>query len=125
MARASAQRCRRDAAAAVAGPRGRERRHPAWRQVKRIRKGKGHEVPMKRNVLLSLPLVLTGAVVFAQVALPPGASPQSPQDPGYQALIATCKTPPPPPAARGGGPGRAGGGAAAAAAPATFPPAPA
>jgi gluconolactonase len=77
---------------------------------------------MKRNVLLSLPLVLTGAVAFAQVALPPGASPQSPQDPGYQALIATCKTPPPPPAARGGGPGRAGGGPAAAGAPTTFPP---
>ena len=88
-------------------------------------KGRGHEVPMKRNVLLSLPLVLTGAVAFAQIALPPGASPQSPQDPGYQALIATCKTPPPPPAARGGGPGRAGGGPAAAAAPATFPPPPA
>jgi gluconolactonase len=78
---------------------------------------------MKRNVLLSLPFVLTSAVAFAQIALPPGASPQSAQDPGYQALIATCKTPPPAPGARGGGPGRAGGGAAEA--PATFPPPPA
>jgi sugar lactone lactonase YvrE len=80
---------------------------------------------MKRNLFLSLPMVLTSAVAFAQIALPPGASPQSTQDPGYQALIATCKTPPPAPAARGGGPGRAGGGPAAAAAPATFPPPPA
>ena len=76
---------------------------------------------MKRNVLLSLPLILTGAAAFAQIALPPGASPQAAQDPGYQALIATCKTPPPAPGARGGGPGRAGG----APAPATFPPPPA
>src|SRR5262245_46019441 len=84
---------------------------------------------MKRNLLLSLLLVVAHSVAFAQIALPPGASPQSPQDPGYQALIATCKTPPP---ARGGGPGGAGragaapGGAATpAAAPATFPPPPA
>jgi gluconolactonase len=80
---------------------------------------------MKRNVLLSLPFVLASSVAFAQIALPPGASPQSTQDPGYQALIATCKTPPPAPGARGGGPGRAGGGPAAAAAPTTFPPPPA
>jgi gluconolactonase len=86
---------------------------------------------MKRNVLLSVPIVCVAALAFAQapgIALPPGASPQAPQDPGYQALIATCKTPPP---ARGGGPGGARGGApqggapAAAAAPATFPPPPA
>ena len=99
---------------------------------------------MKRNVLLSLSLVLASASVFAQIALPPGASPQAAQDPGYQALIATCKIPPP---ARGGGPGGAGGGgarpggppagarggaapgtapgAATAAAPAPFPPPPA
>jgi hypothetical protein len=77
---------------------------------------------MKRNVLLSLSFSLVSAVAFAQIALPPGASPQSTQDPGYQALIATCKTPPPPPGARGGGPGR---GAAAAPAPTTFPPPPA
>ena len=89
------------------------------------------EVFMNRNVLLSVPMVCVAALAFAQapgIALPPGASPQAPQDPGYQALIATCKTPPP---ARGGGPGGArgaappGGGPAAAAAPATFPPPPA
>jgi len=86
---------------------------------------------MNRNVLLSVPMVCVAALAFAQapaIVLPPGASPQAPQDPGYQALIATCKTPPP---ARGGGPGGArggapqGGGPAAAAAPATFPPPPA
>jgi sugar lactone lactonase YvrE len=85
---------------------------------------------MNRNVLLSVPMVCVAVLAFAQapIALPPGASPQAPQDPGYQALIATCKTPPP---ARGGGPGGArggapqGGGPAAAAAPATFPPPPA
>ena len=78
---------------------------------------------MKRNVLLSLPFVLASSVALAQVALPPGASPQSTQDPGYKELIATCKTPPPAPGARGGGAGRAGG--APAAAPTTFPPPPA
>jgi hypothetical protein len=78
---------------------------------------------MKRNALLSLLCVLVNVVAYAQIPLPPGASPQSPQDPGYQALIASCKTPPPPPPARGGGPG--GAPAAAAAAPATFPPPPA
>ena len=76
-------------------------------------------------------MVCVAALAFAQppgIALPPGASPQGPQDPGYQALIATCKTPPP---ARGGGPGGArggapqGGGPAAAAAPAVFPQPPA
>ena len=99
---------------------------------------------MKRSVLLSLSLALTSAAVFAQgIVLPPGASPQAAQDPGYQALIATCKTPPP---ARGGGAGRPGGGpggggaapagrpgggappaaaAPAATAPAVFPPPPA
>src|SRR6266480_2401056 len=64
-----------------------------------------HEGSMKRSVLLSCLLVLASTVVFAQIALPPGASPQATQDPGYQALIATCKTPPP---ARKGGPGAAG-----------------
>ena len=99
---------------------------------------------MKRSVLLSLSLALTSAAVFAQgIVLPPGASPQAAQDPGYQALIATCKTPPP---ARAGGAGRPGGGpggggaapagrpgggappaaaAPAATAPAVFPPPPA
>jgi gluconolactonase len=88
---------------------------------------------MKRKVslsLLSLFFVLATVVAFAQappIQLPPGASPQSTQDPGYAALIATCKVPPPPPAARGGGPGagRPGGAAGAAAAPAAFPPPPA
>jgi gluconolactonase len=74
---------------------------------------------MKRNVLLTFAGVLLSAVAFAQLVLPPGASPQATQDPGYQALIATCKTPPP---ARGGGPG--GGRAAGAPPPATFPPPP-
>ena len=78
---------------------------------------------MKRNVLLSLPFVLVSSGALAQVALPPGASPQSTQDPGYKELIATCKTPPPAPGARGGGAGRAGG--APATAPTTFPPPPA
>lgn len=81
---------------------------------------------MKRNVFLALPIVLTSVGAFAQIALPPGASPQATQDPGYQALMATCKAPPPPPAARGGGPGGAGRtGGAPAAAPAAFPPPPA
>jgi sugar lactone lactonase YvrE len=98
--------------------------------------GRPYEVFMKRNMLLSLPLVLASAGAFAQapaIALPPGASPQAPQDPGYQALIASCKMPPPPPAPRGGGPGPAagrpggppGGAAGPAATPATFPPPPA
>jgi gluconolactonase len=78
---------------------------------------------MKRNALLSVLCVLINAVAYAQIPLPPGASAQSPQDPGYQALIASCKMPPPPPPARGGGPGGAPAGAAAA--PATFPPPPA
>jgi len=84
---------------------------------------------MKRTVLLALAALGSAAIASAQIALPPGASPQAPQDPGYQALIATCKTPPP---ARGGGPGGPprggapqGGGAAAAPAPTTFPPPPA
>jgi gluconolactonase len=80
---------------------------------------------MKRIVLFSCSLVFATSVAFAQIALPPGASPQGPQDPGYQALIAMCKTPPPAPANRGGGGGARGGGAAAPAQPATFPPPPA
>jgi gluconolactonase len=85
---------------------------------------------MKRNVLLTLAVVCASAAAFAQappIQLPPGASPQSPQDPGYKELIAGCKVPPPPPAARGGGPGagRPGGAPGGAAAPETFPPPPA
>lgn len=80
---------------------------------------------MKRNILLSLPLVLVSAVAFAQIALPPGASPQASQDPGYQALIANCKTPQATPA-RGGGPGgRAAGPRGGGPAATTFPPPPA
>src|SRR5262245_25190319 len=81
-------------------------------------------LPMKR-AFLSLSFVLVTSTAFAQIALPPGASPQSTQDPGYQALIAACKTPPPPPGARAGGPGGRPGGPAPGAAPATFPPPPA
>jgi gluconolactonase len=61
--------------------------------------------------------VLTPALVIHQTAVPrlppalpnpPAASLQAPLDPGYAALIATCKTPPP---GRGrGGPGGARGG---------------
>ncbi|HLG56668.1 MAG TPA: SMP-30/gluconolactonase/LRE family protein [Vicinamibacterales bacterium] len=83
---------------------------------------------MKRNVFLSVLLALVSAVVYAQapaIVLPPGASPQAAQDPGYQALIASCKVPPPPPPQRGGGPGRAGGAAAPTATPPGFPPPPA
>src|SRR5437868_15515953 len=58
--------------------------------------------------------VLTSALLVAQTTAPrlppappnpPVASVQAPLDPGYAALIATCKTPPP---ARGGGRGPAG-----------------
>jgi gluconolactonase len=87
---------------------------------------------MKRPVLLSLSfslaLVLPASGAFAQPALPPGASPQAAQDPGYQALIATCKAPPAAAAPRAGGPGggaRPGGAPAATATPAAFPPPPA
>jgi gluconolactonase len=92
---------------------------------------------MKRNILLSLPLVLVSTVLVstvlvstaaAQIALPPGASPQASQDPGYPALMATCKTPQATPA-RGGGGARGGGAGGPRAggqpADATFPPAPA
>jgi gluconolactonase len=82
---------------------------------------------MKWTLFLSFPLVCLGAAALVAqappIALPPGASPQAPQDPGYQALIATCKTPPP---ARGGRQGGgAGRGPAAAPAATTFPPPPA
>jgi sugar lactone lactonase YvrE len=89
---------------------------------------------MARQIVIGMiGALIGGATLAAQIALPPGASPQATQDPGYQALIATCKTPPPAPAARGGGgggaarPGGAGAAAPAAApaAPAVFPPPPA
>ncbi len=71
-----------------------------------------------KGLLVITACALASAVALAQNApprLPPApANPPSPSlqataDPGYAALIATCKTPPP---ARGGGAGRAGGGAA-------------
>jgi sugar lactone lactonase YvrE len=83
---------------------------------------------MRRQIILGIVGGLIGsATLAAQIALPPGASPQATQDPGYQALIATCKAPPAAAAPRAGGPAPAGrpGGAAAPAAPATFPPPPA
>jgi gluconolactonase len=87
---------------------------------------------MKRQIIIGLVGALMGSATLAAqgILLPPGASPQAAQDPGYQALIAACKTPPPTAAPRAGGApaGRAGGAAPAAppaAAPATFPPPPA
>jgi sugar lactone lactonase YvrE len=86
---------------------------------------------MTRHLMIGVGVVLFGgATVFGQLAIPPGANVQGPQDAGYQALIATCKTPPPAAPARGGGGGARPGGAAATpaaqpAAPATFPPPPA
>src|SRR6188508_3536315 len=65
--------------------------------------------------------VAVGFVVLASVGLGAPATPahfQAPRDPGYAALIATCKTPPPQAAPRGGGapagarPGGAGPGGA-------------
>jgi gluconolactonase len=46
-------------------------------------------------------------------ANPPAPSLQAPADPGYEALIKTCKTPPPPGRGRGGGGGAGRGGAPA------------
>src|SRR5215212_1890262 len=86
---------------------------------------------MRQQIIVGIVGALIGsATLTAQAVLPPGASPQATQDPGYQALIATCKAPPPAAAPRGGGPpaGRPGGAAApggAPAAPAAFPPPPA
>lgn len=56
--------------------------------------------------------VLAGAALLAQTPYTP-AHLQAPRDPGYAALIATCKTPPPAAAPRGGGaPGARPGGPA-------------
>ncbi|HZJ33388.1 MAG TPA: hypothetical protein VFD21_17565, partial [Vicinamibacterales bacterium] len=72
--------------------------------------------------------VAVGFVVVASVGIGAQAPStpahlQAPRDPGYAALIATCKTPPPAAPARGGGapgggarPGGAGAGGAAGAA---------
>src|SRR4051812_7910064 len=93
---------------------------------------------MKRHVILGLcSAVLSGATLLAQgPLLPPGASPQATQDPGYNAVIGACQTPAPAAAARpggagagggrpGGAPGGPGAPAAAPATPAAFPPPPA
>lgn len=88
---------------------------------------------MKRHVVIGLcGALLSGVTLLAQgPLLPPGASPQATQDPGYNDLIGKCQTPAPAAAARPGGPGGGGGGrpgGAAPAAPATppaFPPPPA
>jgi sugar lactone lactonase YvrE len=93
---------------------------------------------MKRHVVIGLcGALLSGATLLAQgPLLPPGASPQATQDPGYNDLISKCMTPAPAAAARPGGAGAAGagrpGGAPGGAAPATppatppaFPPPPA
>src|SRR3954468_17046124 len=88
---------------------------------------------MKRHVVIGLcGALLSGATLLAQgPLLPPGASPQATQDPGYNDLIAKCQTPAPAAAARPGGAGGAGGGRPggggpppAAPAPAAPPPAP-
>jgi len=76
---------------------------------------------------------LSGVAVLAQAPAQPAYTPahfQAPRDPGYAALVATCKTPPPAAPARGGGapgggarPGGAGApGAAGAAGRASTPP---
>jgi gluconolactonase len=66
---------------------------------------------MKSALALGFGL-LAGASLLAQTPYTP-AHLQAPRDPGYAALIATCKTPPPAAAPRGGGaPGARPGGAA-------------
>ena len=71
---------------------------------------------MKSVVVLAIGFAaLSGSALFAQAPAQTPYTPahlQAPRDPGYAALIATCKTPPPPAPARGGGApgaGRAGG----------------
>src|SRR5688500_5693966 len=69
---------------------------------------------MKSGLLALGFTALVGAAVLAQTPYTP-AHLQAPRDPGYAALIATCKTPPPQAAPRGGGaPGARPGGAGAA-----------
>ena len=66
--------------------------------------------------------VLASAALIAQTPYTP-AHLQAPRDPGYAALIATCKTPPPAAAPRGGGaPGARPGGAGPGGAPQGAPP---
>jgi gluconolactonase len=59
---------------------------------------------MRSRLFVGVGFVILGTAVFAQAPYQP-AKLQAPRDPGYQALIATCKTPPPAAAA---GPGRGG-----------------
>jgi gluconolactonase len=68
---------------------------------------------MKSGFQLGIGSAILGSVVaVAQTPYTP-AHLQAPRDPGYAALIATCKTPPPAAAPRGGGaPGARPGGAA-------------
>ena len=71
---------------------------------------------MTSKGILTVALSAIGAaVVFAQAEPPrlpppapnaPAPSVQAPADPGYAALIATCKTPPPGRGGRAGGPAR-------------------
>ena len=56
---------------------------------------------MRSHLFCGLGFIILGTAVFAQTPYQP-AKLQAPRDPGYQALIATCKTPPPTAA----GPGR-------------------
>ena len=76
-----------------------------------------------RGILASVVSVLYPVVALAQGQPPrlpagatstPPASVQAPADPGYEALIKTCKAPPPAGRGRGGAAGRAGGGRGAA-----------
>jgi gluconolactonase len=81
---------------------------------------------MKSRFFVAFGFIGLGAA--ALIAQAPAQAPyqpahlQGPRDPGYAALIATCKTPPPAAAPRGGGaPGARPGGAGPAAAPAGPP----
>src|SRR5688572_17351166 len=81
---------------------------------------------MKSHLIVAIGFIGLGAA--ALIAQAPAQAPyqpahlQGPRDPGYAALIATCKTPPPAAAPRGGGaPGARPGGAGPAAAPAGPP----
>jgi gluconolactonase len=77
---------------------------------------------MKAALLSAFGFAVVGSTALLAQAPAQPAHLQGPRDPGYAALIATCKTPPPPAAARGGGapaarPGGPGGGAPQGAAP--------
>src|SRR5688500_18945391 len=71
---------------------------------------------MKSGLFVTFGFVSLAGAAMAQAPAPAApyqpAHLQAPRDPGYAALIATCKTPPPAPAPRGGGaPGARPGGA--------------